>query len=205
MLCGLRGKFALEPYRSALLLTHPRPLAQDSPTDFVWGCRDPQGAYNGHNLLGLALTQVREELVADVHTQLSALTRSLELRESHPTISKPLAPSIPTRGREASRPARRRRPQKISGPAQIARPNRAYFFASTGYPARRYIFRARDDSLRHLPDAIVGSESVGVVENQRSAAGPSTPPQAAVIATKTIPTLHGSRVEARLSMSLLLA
>jgi ribA/ribD-fused uncharacterized protein len=77
MLCGLRGKFALEPYRSALLLTHPRPLAEDSPTDFVWGCRDPQGSYNGHNLLGLALMQAREELVADLHTQLTALTRSL--------------------------------------------------------------------------------------------------------------------------------
>jgi predicted NAD-dependent protein-ADP-ribosyltransferase YbiA (DUF1768 family) len=77
MLCGLRGKFALEPYRSALLLTHPHPLAEDSPTDFIWGCRDAQGAYNGHNLLGLALIQVREKLVADVHTQLTALTRSL--------------------------------------------------------------------------------------------------------------------------------
>jgi hypothetical protein len=31
MLCGLRGKFALEPYRSALLLTHPRPLAEGRP------------------------------------------------------------------------------------------------------------------------------------------------------------------------------
>jgi predicted NAD-dependent protein-ADP-ribosyltransferase YbiA (DUF1768 family) len=30
MLCALRGKFALEPYRSALLLTHPRPLAENS-------------------------------------------------------------------------------------------------------------------------------------------------------------------------------
>jgi predicted NAD-dependent protein-ADP-ribosyltransferase YbiA (DUF1768 family) len=36
MLCALRGKFALEPYRSGLLLTHPYPLAEDSPTDFVW-------------------------------------------------------------------------------------------------------------------------------------------------------------------------
>jgi ribA/ribD-fused uncharacterized protein len=37
MFCALRGKNALEPYRSGLLLTHPRPLAEDSPTDFVWG------------------------------------------------------------------------------------------------------------------------------------------------------------------------
>jgi ribA/ribD-fused uncharacterized protein len=74
MLCGLRGKFALEPYRSALLLTYPRPLAEDSPTDYVWGCRDTGGGYNGQNLLGLALMQVRDELVADVRTRLSALT-----------------------------------------------------------------------------------------------------------------------------------
>ena len=40
MLCALRGKFALEPYRSGLLLTHPRPLAEDSPSDFVWGARE---------------------------------------------------------------------------------------------------------------------------------------------------------------------
>jgi ribA/ribD-fused uncharacterized protein len=74
MLCGLRGKFTLEPYRSLLLLTHPRPLAEDSPTDFKSGCRDPQGGYNGQNLLGLALMQVRDELVVDVCTRLSGLT-----------------------------------------------------------------------------------------------------------------------------------
>jgi ribA/ribD-fused uncharacterized protein len=73
MLCALRGKFrALEAYRSALLLTHPRPLAEDSPSDFVWGCRDPEGGYNGQNLLGVALMQVRRELVADVRTSLSS-------------------------------------------------------------------------------------------------------------------------------------
>jgi ribA/ribD-fused uncharacterized protein len=77
MLCGLRGKFALEPYRSLLLLTHPRPLAEDSPTDFEWGCRDTGGGYNGQNLLGLALMQVREELVVDVCTRLSGLTSRL--------------------------------------------------------------------------------------------------------------------------------
>jgi predicted NAD-dependent protein-ADP-ribosyltransferase YbiA (DUF1768 family) len=74
MLCALRGKFALEPYRSALLLTHPHPLAEDSPTDYNWGCRNTQGGYSGQNLLGLALMQVRDELVADVRSRLSALT-----------------------------------------------------------------------------------------------------------------------------------
>jgi hypothetical protein len=39
----------------------------------VWGCRDPQGGYGGQNLLGLALMQVRAELIADVRTRLAAL------------------------------------------------------------------------------------------------------------------------------------
>ena len=43
-MCALRGKFTLEPYRSALLLTQPRPLAEDSPSDFVWGARDQKAA-----------------------------------------------------------------------------------------------------------------------------------------------------------------
>jgi len=73
MLCALRGKFALEPYRSGLLSTHPRPLAEDSPNDFVWGARDPDGGYHGQNLLGLAPMRVRDELIADVRTRLSAL------------------------------------------------------------------------------------------------------------------------------------
>src|SRR4051812_29852041 len=73
MVCALRGKFALEPHRSALLLTHPRPLAENSPDDFVWGCRDPEGGHSGQNLLGRALMQVRDELVADVRTRLRAL------------------------------------------------------------------------------------------------------------------------------------
>jgi ribA/ribD-fused uncharacterized protein len=74
MLHALRGKFGqIEAYRSGLLLTYPRPLAEDSPTDFVWGCRDPEGGHGGENLLGLALMQVRAELVADVQAQLVAL------------------------------------------------------------------------------------------------------------------------------------
>jgi predicted NAD-dependent protein-ADP-ribosyltransferase YbiA (DUF1768 family) len=58
-----------EPYRSALRLTHPRPLAEDSQSDFVWGARDPGGGYGGQNLLGLALICVRDELIADVRTR----------------------------------------------------------------------------------------------------------------------------------------
>ena len=74
MLCALRGKFALEPYRSMLLLTHDRPLAEDSPTDFIWGCRDADGGYSGRNLLGLALMRVRDELVDRVRRDLRRLT-----------------------------------------------------------------------------------------------------------------------------------
>lgn len=65
MLRALRGKFAMEPYRSALLRTRPRPIAEDSPIDDVWGCRDERGGYGGRNLLGMALMQVRDELLAD--------------------------------------------------------------------------------------------------------------------------------------------
>jgi ribA/ribD-fused uncharacterized protein len=76
MLCALRGKFALEPYRSLLLLTRGRPLAEDSPSDFIWGCRDPNGGFTGRNLLGLALTKVRSELVDDVRRKLRLLTKA---------------------------------------------------------------------------------------------------------------------------------
>jgi len=73
MVCGLRGKYAMEPYRSGLLLTHGRPLAEDSPSDFVWGCRDAERGYGGQNLLGLALMRVRDELVAGVQWRLAAV------------------------------------------------------------------------------------------------------------------------------------
>ena len=73
MLRALAGKFAAEPYRSGLLLTDGRPLAEDSPTDFVWGARDPQGGYGGQNLLGQALMAVRAALIADTMRELGEL------------------------------------------------------------------------------------------------------------------------------------
>ena len=73
MLRALAGKFAAEPYRSGLLLTSGRPLAEDSPTDFVWGARDPQGGYRGQNLLGQALMAVRAALIADTMRDLGEL------------------------------------------------------------------------------------------------------------------------------------
>lgn len=74
MVRALGGKFALEPYRSGLLLTNPRALAEDSPHDFIWGCRDADGGYEGDNLLGRALMEIRAGVVAAVREQLGALT-----------------------------------------------------------------------------------------------------------------------------------
>ena len=73
MLAALRGKFALEPYRSALLLTHPRALAENSPEDFVWGCRDARAATRARTCSAWRCMRVRDELVADVRTRLRAL------------------------------------------------------------------------------------------------------------------------------------
>jgi predicted NAD-dependent protein-ADP-ribosyltransferase YbiA (DUF1768 family) len=67
------GAGAREPDRSALPLTHARPLADDSPKDFAWSCRDQQGGHGGQNLLGLAVMRVGAELIADVRTRLAAI------------------------------------------------------------------------------------------------------------------------------------
>ncbi len=75
-MCALRGKFVLEAYRSALLLTHPRPLAEDSPTDFIWGARDARGGLDGQNLLGAALMRVRDDLIVAAMAALSAVAHA---------------------------------------------------------------------------------------------------------------------------------
>ena len=82
MLCGLRGKFALEPYRSGLLLTHPDLLAEDSPTDFVGGARDRDGGYGGQNLLGLAVMRVRDSWSPESHPPERARARPLSHRRA---------------------------------------------------------------------------------------------------------------------------
>ena len=61
MLTVVRAKFAVPELRDLLLCTGDRILAEDSPRDFVWGCRDRKGAYTGQNLLGRALMRVRDE------------------------------------------------------------------------------------------------------------------------------------------------
>jgi len=68
-----RGKFLLEPFRSLLLLTAAAPLAEDSPNDYRWGCRDRAGGFTGRNWLGLTLMQVRAELPSLHAAQLERL------------------------------------------------------------------------------------------------------------------------------------
>jgi ribA/ribD-fused uncharacterized protein len=62
MLAVVRAKFAVPELGELLLSTGDRILAEDSPYDPVWGCRDRSGGYTGQNLLGRALMRVRDEL-----------------------------------------------------------------------------------------------------------------------------------------------
>ena len=62
MLEALRFKYQLPEFRELLLSTGDRHLAEDSPRDHEWGCRDRNGGYTGRNLLGRALMKVRDEL-----------------------------------------------------------------------------------------------------------------------------------------------
>jgi len=61
MLEALRYKFALPEFVVLLDSTGDRTLAEDSPRDYEWGCRDERGGYEGRNLLGRALMRVRAE------------------------------------------------------------------------------------------------------------------------------------------------
>jgi ribA/ribD-fused uncharacterized protein len=65
MLSVIRAKFASGPLRELLLSTGDLLLAEDSPYDPLWGCRDRAGGYRGCNLLGRALMRVRDELRED--------------------------------------------------------------------------------------------------------------------------------------------
>jgi ribA/ribD-fused uncharacterized protein len=62
MLSVIRAKFASGPLCELLLSTGDLLLAEDSPYDPLWGCRDRAGGYQGSNLLGRALMRVRDEL-----------------------------------------------------------------------------------------------------------------------------------------------
>ena len=62
MLAVIQAKFAIPELRALLLATGDRTLAEDSPYDSLWGCRDRSGGYTGQNLLGRALMRVRADL-----------------------------------------------------------------------------------------------------------------------------------------------
>ena len=62
MLAVVRAKFAIPELGELLLSTGDRILAEDSPYDPVWGCRDRAGGYTGQNFLGRALMRLRDEL-----------------------------------------------------------------------------------------------------------------------------------------------
>jgi ribA/ribD-fused uncharacterized protein len=59
-----RRKHELPRYREVLPQTGERVLVEDSPTDFIWGGRSRQGGYDGQNLLGIALMEVRAALAS---------------------------------------------------------------------------------------------------------------------------------------------
>jgi hypothetical protein len=67
MMIALRVKFSHEDFREILMATGNRLIAEDSPTDYVWGIRDAQGGYTGTNLLGKALMQIRDEVREGVY------------------------------------------------------------------------------------------------------------------------------------------
>jgi ribA/ribD-fused uncharacterized protein len=63
MVEGIRRQAATyEAFAEQLVATGQRLIAEDSPSDFVWGIRDKGGGYTGRNLLGRALMRVRGEL-----------------------------------------------------------------------------------------------------------------------------------------------
>ena len=66
MLKALRVKFSDEPYRSLLIDTGDSIIYEDSPFDTIWGTGIKGGVGTGMNLLGKALMQVREEMLASV-------------------------------------------------------------------------------------------------------------------------------------------
>jgi len=64
LLIGLRVKFSTRRFGEVLIGTGNRLIAEDSPTDYIWGIRDEHGGYTGTNLLGKGLMEIRDELLA---------------------------------------------------------------------------------------------------------------------------------------------
>lgn len=61
---GHGKKHAMPRYRHVLPATGDRVLVEDSPHDFNWGGRDARGGYEGRNLLGIVLMEVRAQMLA---------------------------------------------------------------------------------------------------------------------------------------------
>ncbi|PVD23799.1 hypothetical protein C0Q70_17073 [Pomacea canaliculata] len=75
---GNRAKFSQnDSLKSILFATHPRTLVEASPVDTIWGIGlsedNPlawdRSTWQGKNLLGLALTEVRDELMGEEQLQ----------------------------------------------------------------------------------------------------------------------------------------
>jgi predicted NAD-dependent protein-ADP-ribosyltransferase YbiA (DUF1768 family) len=63
MLTFNRLQWRLDDWRELLLMTGRQTLAELSPYDAEWGCKDRRaGTYTGRNLLGICHMHVREEL-----------------------------------------------------------------------------------------------------------------------------------------------
>lgn len=70
MLTFNRLQWRLDGWRELLLMTGQQTLAELSPYDGEWGCKDRRsGSYTGQNLLGICHMQVRHELRQEVEGQ----------------------------------------------------------------------------------------------------------------------------------------
>lgn len=66
---ALRVKFSQPAYKRVMIGDRELLLAEDSPTDFVWGIRDADDGFTGDNLLGKALMEVRASLIPEAVTE----------------------------------------------------------------------------------------------------------------------------------------
>ncbi len=70
MLTFNRLQWRLGGWRALLLMTGQHTLAELSPFDGEWGCKDRRsGSLTGRNLLGICHMQVREELRQETYDQ----------------------------------------------------------------------------------------------------------------------------------------
>ncbi len=87
MLEGLRLKYTVPALWTLLDSTGGRMLAEDSPSDYEWGCRDVRGGYTGLNLLGRAIMRVRSERRGQAVAALTDLETEDAASRSHVRVS----------------------------------------------------------------------------------------------------------------------